>query len=149
MLVPILDFIIGNSDRHQSNWAIIRNNNTYEMRFAPLYDNGSSLCSKIRENDIPYFFKDSNRMKALICSKSKSCIKVNNNKNTRHTDVIKYAIQKQYISIDLIMYIVDILEFIIDDLVNSYSKVISNQRQELISKFLKGKVKLLRLICEG
>lgn len=147
-LVPIFDFIIGNSDRHQSNWAIIRNSLTYDMKFAPLYDNGSSLCSRIKDVDIPLFFKDQNRMNALVNSKSRSCIKINNIRNTRHVDVIRYAIQKNYIGVELIGYISDVLENQLDSILDSYSGVISPKRKDLIAAFLRNKLKLLNQICE-
>jgi len=39
----VFDYLIGNSDRHQNNWAIItKGDKVYE--FSPLYDNSSSLC---------------------------------------------------------------------------------------------------------
>lgn len=41
----VFDFLIGNSDRHQNNWAVLKSDNNTD--FSPLYDNGSSLCSFI------------------------------------------------------------------------------------------------------
>lgn len=46
----IFDFIIGNSDRHQSNWAVLHDNGT--SSFSPLYDNGSSLCAFISDEQV-------------------------------------------------------------------------------------------------
>ena len=43
--IPVFDFLIGNSDRHQSNWALLQKNG--EICLCPLYDNGSSLCSYV------------------------------------------------------------------------------------------------------
>jgi len=37
----LFDAMIGNTDRHQDNWGIIRRGQVYEM--APLFDNGRSL----------------------------------------------------------------------------------------------------------
>lgn len=40
----VLDYIIGNTDRHLNNFGIIRDASTLEWkRFAPLYDNGTSM----------------------------------------------------------------------------------------------------------
>lgn len=40
----IVDYIIGNSDRHFNNFGFMRDTNTLEWRgFAPIYDNGMSL----------------------------------------------------------------------------------------------------------
>lgn len=40
----IYDALIGNRDRNPSNYGIIFNHETKEYRFAPLYDNGTSLA---------------------------------------------------------------------------------------------------------
>ncbi len=50
MKMLIFDYLIGNSDRHQSNWAMISCNGN--MRWSPLYDNSSSLCAYIAEGQI-------------------------------------------------------------------------------------------------
>ena len=40
----VFDYIIGNTDRHLNNFGIIRDASTLEWkRFAPLYDNGTSM----------------------------------------------------------------------------------------------------------
>ena len=39
--ISIFDYLIGNTDRHQSNWAILQSE--AGIRLCPLYDNGSSL----------------------------------------------------------------------------------------------------------
>lgn len=37
----IFDYLIGNTDRHQNNWAIVEENG--KMTWSPLYDNSSSF----------------------------------------------------------------------------------------------------------
>ncbi len=41
----IVDALIGNFDRHGSNWGFIKNNNKYKL--APIFDNGSCLYPQI------------------------------------------------------------------------------------------------------
>lgn len=41
------DALIGNTDRHQDNWGIIRNPLNDEMRISPVFDNGTSLGHEI------------------------------------------------------------------------------------------------------
>jgi len=49
----IVDYIIGNTDRHSSNYGFIRNTKTLQYEgFAPIYDNGSSLWHNKHEIDI-------------------------------------------------------------------------------------------------
>ena len=67
----MFDYLIGNSDRHQNNWAILIENG--KMQWSPLYDNSSSLCAYISEKNIPnYMGKDKNRWNSLIDTKSKT-----------------------------------------------------------------------------
>ena len=94
--IPMLlfDFLIGNSDRHQSNWAIQKGDKD-AYRLCPLYDNGSSLCSYIQEEDIEKFLgKDKLRFEALVKSKSKSCIRIDwkNKKQPRHEEVLRFIL---------------------------------------------------------
>ena len=73
----IFDILIGNSDRHPSNWGIIIHVDTFkgvESNFCPLYDNGSSLCAYVNEEDIENILKDKMRFGALIDTKSQSAI---------------------------------------------------------------------------
>ena len=47
----ILDCIIGNEDRHRRNFGILRNPDTLEwLGFAPVFDNGNSLCFREGSN---------------------------------------------------------------------------------------------------
>lgn len=39
----MFDAVIGNTDRHQENWGFIYSPNFQKLRFAPLFDNGTSL----------------------------------------------------------------------------------------------------------
>ena len=47
--VYILDALLGNFDRHGSNWGFIKENNKYSM--APVFDNGSSLFPALVDED--------------------------------------------------------------------------------------------------
>jgi|GEM_PF-5813520 len=76
LAIPIFDFLIGNTDRHQSNWAILQRDKS--IKLCPLYDNGSSLCCYIPESQVDsYLGNDRLRFKSLVDSKSKSRIRIN------------------------------------------------------------------------
>lgn len=47
--VYIIDALLGNFDRHGSNWGFIKEDNRYEM--APVFDNGSSLFPNLVDED--------------------------------------------------------------------------------------------------
>lgn len=82
----VFDAIIGNRDRHQQNWAIIREIKlqirpkkyfglikqsnlpiiTREIRFSPLFDNGNCLAYNIIEENLDAFINDENKMEKYL-----------------------------------------------------------------------------------
>ncbi len=150
----VFDYLIGNSDRHQNNWAIInRGDGTYS--FSPLYDNSSSLCCYILEQNIKnYLGKDYNRLKSLVRTKSKSIVRLDGKNKVRpmHEEVLAY------INLNYNSEIKDFVEKIkliinadnLDALLNGYPEVIlSKARKSLIKLFLLEKVSLLTKITGG
>ncbi len=93
--IPIFDALIGNSDRHHSNWGIVKNKVNGNIRISPLYDNGSSLCSLIDEKDALDFLKDKMRFESLIFGKSISMIRWKTAKRIRHFELIEH-IKNEY-----------------------------------------------------
>ena len=98
--VIIFDVLIGNSDRHHSNFAIISKGTIYktpenmldiyfDYKMSPLYDNGSSLCAYEDNNNIEIFFKDKMKFESLINTKSKSAIGWENERPIRHFELLK------------------------------------------------------------
>ena len=79
--IPIFDYLIGNTDRHQSNWAVIWDGK--DLRMSPLYDNSSSLCAYISEKQMEgYLGNDQNRWNSLVERKSRSIIRRTETTNT-------------------------------------------------------------------
>lgn len=143
----IFDFIIGNTDRHQNNWAVLQCNDN--IRICPIYDNGSSLCCYIKEENIDtYLGNDKVRFNSIVNSKSKSRIRVDKNlkKESTHLEMIRY-IKENYNEcvIELVKIIKDsITDISIDNIISNYEvALISDKRKLLIKKFLLEKVNLL------
>ena len=147
------DFLIGNSDRHQNNWAYLlpiedKGKRIIRVRPCPLYDNGSSLCCYINDLQVmEYLGKDMRRMKALVDSKSRSAIRIDpsTKKNPPHSDVVRYLFnnfpESEKIASQIIM---KLQPAIIDSLINSYSSnLLSDNRKKLLKIFLHGKIDLL------
>lgn len=89
--IPVFDFLIGNTDRHQSNWAVLRRDKKFKL--CPIYDNGSSLCCYVPESQIDgYLGNDKRKLRALIDTKSKSRIRVNKRikKEPTHLEVLNF-----------------------------------------------------------
>lgn len=145
--IPIFDFLIGNTDRHQNNWAILQKDD--DIRLCPLYDNGSSLCCYIDENNIKgYLGNDKVRFKSLIDSKSTSRIRINkkSKKEPTHLNVMGFLLENYHEDvIDIVNSIVDnINEESINNIMDSYIGLMSEERVSLIKKFLMGKVNLIK-----
>ncbi len=95
--ILIFDFLIGNTDRHQSNWALILENEI--LSISPLYDNSSSLCAYVKESKIKdYLGKDKLLWKSLVDTKSKSLIRImgNDAKQPTHLAMIEFLKKNYY-----------------------------------------------------
>jgi hypothetical protein len=68
----IFDTLIGNTDRHQDNFGMVRDEVTNILRFAPFYDNSSSLGRELKKEKIQQMFKDQQAFNAYIFGR-KSC----------------------------------------------------------------------------
>ena len=95
----LFDFLIGNADRHQNNWAVLLGYEDQKSelytRLCPLYDNGSSLCCYVSNDNVDtYLGKDKNRFFSLIDTKSKSIIRIHplDTKRPTHKEVLKYLL---------------------------------------------------------
>lgn len=148
--IVIFDYLIGNTDRHQNNWAIIQKGE--KVRLCPIYDNGSSLCCYIKEeNIVTYLGNDKVRFNSLVNTKSKSRIRIDkkSKKEPTHLEVIKYIKihYNDYIEEFLFIVMKCISKESIDKLLNDYDEsLISSDRKELIRRFLLEKLRLIKEI---
>lgn len=155
----IFDFLIGNADRHQNNWALLAKidtgKKTVKLRDCPLYDNGSSLCSYVNESQIKNFFgKDPGPFNALVDSKSRSMIRIDGSMKThpRHSDVVKYLLinypdeAKPFAERIVALLSEEQINNILDQFPTN---ILSEDKNLLIRKFLMKKVDLLRSIMEA
>lgn len=147
--ILIFDFLIGNTDRHQSNWALLMKNK--EFRLSPLYDNSSSLCAYIKESKIDKFLgNDKLLWKSLIDTKSRSIIRLTNkdNKQPTHLEILRYLHEYYYKQTKNTVQKIKTLvtEKSIYDILNKYEEVLSIKRKTLISNYLQSKIYLMNEI---
>ena len=149
----MFDYLIGNSDRHQNNWAILIENG--KMQWSPLYDNCSKLFAYISEKNIPnYMGKDKNRWNSLIDTKSKSLIRCReiDEKRPTHLEVLKY-LKENYFD-DTYVFAKNIVSLLTEEniyrILDLYSEDgLSEKKKMLILKFLLDKIKMMNYIYFG
>lgn len=152
----LFDFLIGNSDRHQNNWAMLlpvedKDKLVIRVRPCPLYDNGSSLCCYVNDTQvIQYLGKDHNRINSLIDSKSRSMIRIDGKikRKPLHSEVVRYLLKNYPVTKKITdRFIESLNERIVIELVDVYPKeLLDYSRKKLIKQFLKGKTDLLKAI---
>jgi hypothetical protein len=139
----IFDALIGNSDRHHSNWGIVtsvKNKTIEDHRYAPLYDSGSSLCCYI-EDLARILLHDKIRFNAQIKSKSKSALRSIDGAKLRHHQLIEIVYDKYYD--ETIEFVKNISSRLGDDQI---AELLNEFDDEIISKDMKSLLYLF--ICE-
>ena len=152
----LFDFLIGNTDRHQSNWAIILETvkpMPNATRPCPLYDNGSSLCCYANEAQINQInHNDKNALRALTDTKSGSRIRIDGKKagSPTHKEMIKHILRRYDCTKEIAQRILDRMtkQTIMDLLLQYPSRVLPDDRRNLICVFLETKVEILRELLQ-
>ena len=73
----VIDALIGNTDRHNSNWGFLYHKKDNTIDFAPIYDNGSCLNPMLEDSELEKL--DDIELKNIIYNVY-SCLKINNKK---------------------------------------------------------------------
>lgn len=68
----VVDAFISNNDRNDNNWGLILNQDTMELRIAPVYDNGAAFYSKSSDERIKSILEDDFKLKQVIYDSSVS-----------------------------------------------------------------------------
>ncbi len=85
----LFDALIGNTDRHHSNWGVIYDDSG-SMKMAPSYDHSASLGSKVSSESVSEILRDRRRFRANIDSKAKSLVSFYGRKRPTHKEVLTH-----------------------------------------------------------
>lgn len=150
--IIVFDFLIGNTDRHQSNWALVVEDQVKKL--SPLYNNSSSLCAYVAESRIrEYLGKDKMLWNSLVDTKSRSRIRIKSDdvKLPTHTDVLKYLKEEYYKQ--TIKIVNRMKESItaekISSILKKYDEDLSENRTALIKKYILCKLEMMQRIYLG
>ena len=156
----VFDFLIGNADRHQSNWAVLKRvgipgQGGRQVRRCPLYDNGSSLCCYVNDFQLERMFgSDPGPFRALSDTKSRSVIRIDESSKTlpRHREVLEYILREYPETLGICeRFLKKVKGEALDEIMSMYPpEILSEKKNELIRRFLKRKAEILdNLVEEG
>lgn len=155
----LFDYLIGNADRHQSNWALllklsVQEDLTVQLSRCPLYDNGSSLCCYVNETQLAKYEADDGRsFESLVDTKSKSLIRIDGKEKRlpRHKEVVGHLLKIYSFSRVIARSFVNRLTCTaIEALLAQYpDELLSTRKKALIIRYLCRKIEMLQELLEG
>lgn len=149
----LFDFLIGNTDRHQSNWAILvkitDEGKDFIAKRCPLYDNGSSLCSYINDSMVHKILgRDPGPLRALVDTKSRSRIRIDGSIKAEptHRSILAFLLKNYKETADIATTFLSRLdENKVISLLEAYdSNILSKDKKVLMTRFLLGKIQILK-----
>ncbi|WP_368222114.1 HipA domain-containing protein [Bacillus velezensis] len=139
----IFDTLIGNTDRHQDNFGVIRDEETGRQKFAPLYDNSSSLGRELNEERIKLMLRDKKMFDSYIFgNKSSTLIRWEESWTKKKLNIIKFYENVKKAHPQEINKHLSNVETLTDEVIGSIiskvpSIVMSEPKKELVNKILR------------
>jgi len=136
----VIDALIGNWDRHNGNWGFLYNQETDDIKLAPIFDCGSCLFPQIDEEIIIKCIKDENEMNARIYDFPTSAILLNNKRINYYKFIKSHEYEecdkaitriKEKIDLEKINSLIDELDCISDNH-KLFLKTIIKRRYEVL-----------------
>ena len=73
----VIDAFISNNDRNESNWGLVLNKETNELRLSPVFDNGAAFYNKSNDEKLTTIYNDNFRFKQSVYDSSVSIYRLN------------------------------------------------------------------------
>ena len=137
----VIDALIGNWDRHNGNWGFLYNQETDDIKLAPIFDCGSCLFPQIDEDTIIKCLKDKTEMNARIYDFPTSAILLNGKRINYYKFIKSHEYEecdkaitriKEKIDLDKINLLIDELDCISDNHKLFLKNIIKRRYEELL-----------------
>lgn len=93
--IMVFDALVGEQDRHEENWGVLKQNNKYEI--SPLYDNGDNLLNKFENQDYAQqYYDNANKFDAYIRKSRTLIYKEDKKSKYKHFELIEYLNNSYY-----------------------------------------------------
>ena len=130
----VIDAFIGNWDRHNGNWGFLYNQETDEMKIAPVFDCGSALFPQIDDELIKKVITSKAEMNARVFDMPTSAILVNGKRGNYYKMITSLEYKGCNEAIKRIVPKIALTE--IDDLIDEVEQL-SQLQKEFLKKVLK------------
>ena len=136
----VIDAFIGNWDRHNGNWGFLYNQETDEMKIAPIYDCGSALFPQIDDELIKKVLASKAEMNARVYDMPTSAILINGKRINYHKTITSLEYDGCNDAIKRIVPLIDLQK--INTLIDSVEQL-SELQKEFLKKILKLRKELI------
>lgn len=136
----VIDAFIGNWDRHNGNWGFLYNQETDDMKIAPIYDCGSALFPQIDDELIKKVLASKAEMNARVYDMPTSAILINGKRINYHKAITSLEYDGCNDAIKRIVPLIDLQK--INTLIDSVEQL-SELQKEFLRKILKLRKELI------
>lgn len=136
----VIDAFIGNWDRHNGNWGFLYNQETDDMKIAPIYDCGSALFPQIDDELIKKVLASKAEMNARVYDMPTSAILINGKRINYHKAITSLEYDGCNDAIKRIVPLIDLQK--INILIDSVEQL-SELQKEFLRKILKLRKELI------
>ena len=138
----IVDALIGNYDRHNGNWGVLVNDETQEIKLAPIYDCGSCLYSQLTDEQMEEILKNKTEVNNRIYNRPTSTITKDGRRINYYDFIASLENQNCNEALKRMMKMIDMNKInelidnmpIITDVRKEFYKTLLNKRYEIILK---------------